>query len=192
MSYKLEKPLSIEERTNFIVEYNHNQGFRIEETESAMYALEEWEELVGDEVIDNKEAWEEEQAQKERERIAKLKCTKRVFALMLKEVGIDYLTMLKPLIESNPQAQLEWELCVELERSNPLLDIMAAQLMITSEHLDLIFRYANGEVTEEEFRLAIRRIEEEDDNTTDTTDEPADIPVQPQDEDGLQEGQAED
>jgi hypothetical protein len=148
--------------------------------------------LDGDEYVLKDEVWEEKQAQKERERIAKLKCTKRVFALMLQEVGIDYLTMLKPLIESNPQAQLEWELCVELERSNPLLDIMAAQLMITSEHLDLIFRYANGELTEEEFRLAIRRIEEDDDNTTDTTGEPADIPVQPQDEDGLQEGQTED
>mgnify|MGYP003456859081 CR=1 FL=1 len=144
--------------------------------------------LDGEEYVLKDEAWEAKQAQKEKERIAKLTCTKRIFALMLQEVGISYLTMLKPLIESNPQAQLEWELCVELERSNPLLDIMAAQLMITPEHLDLIFRYANGELTEEEFRLAIRRIEEDDDNTTDTTDEPADIPVQPQDEDGLQEG----
>ena len=132
---------------------------------------------------------DEQKDLEEKERIAKLTCTKRIFALMLQEVGISYLTMLKPLIESNPQAQLEWELCVELERSNPLLDIMAAKLMITPEHLDLIFRYANGEVTEEEFRLAIRLIEEDDDNTTDTTDEPADIPVQPQDEDGLQEGE---
>ena len=141
----------------------------------------------GEAVVENPN-YAEEQAQKEKERIGKLTCTKRVFALMLQEVGVDYLTVLKPLIESNSQAQLEWELCVELERSNPLLDIMAAQLMITPEHLDLIFRYANGELTEEEFRLAIRRIEEDDDNTTDTTDEPTDIPVQPQDEDGLQEG----
>lgn len=132
---------------------------------------------------------DEQKELEEKERIARLKCTKRIFALLLQEVGISYLTVLKPLIESNPQAQLEWELCVELERSNPLLDIMAAQLMITPEHLDLIFRYANGELTEEEFRLAIRRIEEDDDNTTNTTDEPADIPVQPQDEDGLQEGE---
>lgn len=147
--------------------------------------------LDGEEYVLKDEAWDEKQAQAEKERIGNLTCTKRVFALMLQEVGIDYLTVLKPLIESNSQAQLEWELCVELERSNPLLDIMAAQLMITPEHLDLIFKYANGELTEEEFRLAIRRIEEEDDNTTDTIGEPADIPVQPQDEDGLQEGQAE-
>ena len=145
----LQKPYEEIERMTFIVEYNHNQGYEIRETEAEI------------------QAWgytEAELAQQERERIAKLTCTKRVFALMLQEVGISYLTVLKPLIESNPQAQLEWELCVELERSNPLLDIMAAQLMITPEHLDLIFRYANGEVTEEEFRLAIRRIEEEDVN----------------------------
>lgn len=170
----LNKPYTEIERMDFIVEYNHNQCYEIRETETELQAL---------------GYTEAELAQQERERIAKLKCTKRVFALMLQEVGISYLTALKPLIESNPQAQLEWELCVELERSNPLLDIMAAQLMITPEHLDLIFRYANGELTEEEFRLAVRRIEEEDDNTTDTTGEPADIPVQPQDEDGLQEGQ---
>ena len=173
----LQKPYTEEERMDFIVQYNHGMGYTIEETETELQAL---------------GYTEEEIAQQERERITKLTCTKRVFALMLQEVGISYLTMLKPLIESNPQAQLEWELCVELERSNPLLDIMAAQLMITPEHLDLIFRYANGELTEEEFRLAIRHIEEDDDNTTDTTDEPTDIPVQPQDEDGLQEGQTED
>jgi hypothetical protein len=155
MSYKLEKPLSIQERADFIVEYNHNKGLRIEETEKALYALEAWELLEGDKVIDNTEAWQAEQEQKERERINNLTCTKRVFALMLQEVGVDYITVLKPLIESNPQAQLEWDLCVELQRGNPLLDIMASQLNITSEHLDLIFKYANGELTIEEFKLAI-------------------------------------
>ena len=96
--------------------------------------------------------YEQKQAQKERERIGNLTCTKRVFALMLQELGIDYLTVLKPLIESNPQAQLEWDLCVELQRSNPLLDIMANQLGVTPEQLDGLFRYANDEITIEEFR----------------------------------------
>ena len=71
---------------------------------------------------------------------------------MLQELGIDYLTVLKPLIESNPHAQLEWDLCVELQRSNPLLDIMANQLGVTPEQLDGLFRYANDEITIEEFR----------------------------------------
>lgn len=40
MSYKLEKPYTEESRLDFIVTYNHNQGFLIEETEDALYALE--------------------------------------------------------------------------------------------------------------------------------------------------------
>lgn len=34
MSYKLEYPYTEEERNNFIVEYNHNQGLRIKEVEN--------------------------------------------------------------------------------------------------------------------------------------------------------------
>lgn len=115
--------------------------------------------------------YEAEQELKERERINNLTCTKRVFALMLQEVGVDYITVLKPLIESNPQAQLEWDLCVELQRGNPLLDIMASQLNITSEHLDLIFKYANGELTIEEFKLAIAPKEEPEQPVEEIEDE---------------------
>ena len=107
--------------------------------------------LDGEEYVLKDEAWEQKQAQKERERIGNLTCTKRVFALMLQELGISY-TQLKELIATNEQAQLEWDLCVELERKNPLLDIMALQLGITSEQLDGLFRYANGEITIEQFR----------------------------------------
>ena len=95
--------------------------------------------------------FEAEEAQKEAERIGNLKCTKRVFALMLQELGITY-TMLKTLIATSEQAQLEWDLCVELERKNPLLDIMASQLGITPIQLDGLFKYANGEITLEEFK----------------------------------------
>ena len=154
MSYKLNKPYTEKQRMDFIVEYNHNQGLRIEEGVTGLYALEAWELLEGDDVVNNKEAWKEKQAQAERERIAKLTCTKRVFALMLQELGITY-TMLKQLIATNEQAQLEWDLSVQLERGNPLLDVMALQLGITSEQLDGLFRYANGEITIEQFRELI-------------------------------------
>jgi hypothetical protein len=96
--------------------------------------------------------YEEEEKQKEKERIGNLTCTKRVFALMLQELGIGYFDKVKPLIESNSQAALEWELCGSLERKNPLLDVMAVQLGITPEKLDLLFRYANNEITIEEFK----------------------------------------
>lgn len=87
----------------------------------------------------------------EKERISRLKCTKRVLVLMLQELQYNWLTTIKPLIEANPQAQLEWDLCVELERSNPLLDTLGGQLGITPEQIDNLFRYANGEITQQEF-----------------------------------------
>jgi len=82
---------------------------------------------------------------REKERISNLKCTKRVFVLMLEKMGLDYFEQIEPLINNNRQAKLEWELCVELERSNKLLDILATELGVTSKQLDLLFQYANGE-----------------------------------------------
>ena len=94
-------------------------------------------------------SYEQEQAEKEQARVGHLKCTKRVFALILTQLGITY-TQLKELISSNERAQLEWELCVELERNNPLLDVMAEKLGFTHEQLNKIFQYANGEITQEQ------------------------------------------
>lgn len=47
MSYKLEKPYTDRERADFVVLYNHNQGLIIEETDTALYALE------ADEIMQN-------------------------------------------------------------------------------------------------------------------------------------------
>ena len=128
--------------------------------------------LDGEEYVLKDEAWEEKQVQAEKERIGNLTCTKRVFALMLQELGISY-SQLKELIATNEQAQLEWDLCVELERKNPLLDIMALQLGITAEQLDGLFRYANGEITIEQFRELIP--EPDVDNSEPVDEENSDI-----------------
>lgn len=158
------------QRQDFIVTYNHNQGYEIKEYTTSETKQEELEnpetgeiELVEYTVtINHIEAWgytEEELEQQKRERVSKLTCTKRVFALMLQELGITY-TQLKALIATNEQAQLEWDLCVELQRSNPLLDVMAIQLGVTSEQLDGLFKYANGEITIEQFKeLASNEVE---------------------------------
>lgn len=90
--------------------------------------------------------YEAEQAAKEAERISHLKCTKRVLVLILEQLGLDYFEQIEPLINSNRQAKLEWELCVELERSNPLLDVIGAELGISPKQIDQVFKYANGEV----------------------------------------------
>ena len=102
--------------------------------------------------------YEQEQAEKERQRIQSLTCTKRVFALMLQQLGITY-SRLKELIATNEQAQLEWDLCVELQRSNPLLDIMGAYLQITPEQIDILFRVANGELPLEDLQATVQQPE---------------------------------
>lgn len=90
--------------------------------------------------------------QEEKERIGNLTCTKRVLVLMLQEYGVDYFEDIKPLIDANPQAQIEWDLCVQLQRNNQLLDTMGAQLDITPLQLDMLFKTANGENSIEELR----------------------------------------
>lgn len=125
------------------------------------------------------QAWgytEEEKEQQKKDSIKSLTCTKRVFALILQELGVDYITQLKPLIESNPQAQLEWELCVELLRENPMLDLMAMQLGITPEQLDALFLYANGELSADDFELYKKKeVVDEDTTDADTTDNESEI-----------------
>lgn len=129
----LNKPYTEEQRIRFIIDNNDKLGYEIRESELAL------------------EAWgytEEEKQGQERERIKMLSCTKRDFALLLQEQGITY-TQLKALIAQNEHAQLEWELCERLYRFNPLLDIMGAQLGVSSETLDYIFRKANGEIEDD-------------------------------------------
>ena len=125
----LQKPYTDNQRMSFIVANNHKFGYEIRETDTEL------------------QAWgytEEEKQEQERERIGNLQVTKRVFMLGLQQLGISY-AQLKDLIATNEQAQMEWDLCVELQRKNPLLDLMATQLGVSSQMLDYIFRKANGE-----------------------------------------------
>lgn len=60
MSYKLNKPYTETQKFNFIVAH---QGKKFQETSTAYYALEPWEQLFNDEVINNTEEYQEQQAQ---------------------------------------------------------------------------------------------------------------------------------
>ena len=106
--------------------------------------------IVKDGILVINSNYEKEKEEKEKERVANLRCTKRVLALVLKELGVSYAN-LQALIDTNEDAKLEWDLCVELERSNPLLDILGAELGISSTTIDKIFKYANGEISKEDF-----------------------------------------
>lgn len=84
------------------------------------------------------ENYEEEKLTAEQEKIGNLTITKRDFMLAIQGKGITY-EQAKNLVGLNPQAQMEWDLCVVLQRKNPLLDAVAMQVGITPEQLDEIF-----------------------------------------------------
>lgn len=82
--------------------------------------------------------YEAKQAQKERERIAKLKLTKReVFLGLYQAKGVTP-DMIKAQI-TDAQALIEFEYANDYYRGNPLIDIVGATLGITPKQLDKFF-----------------------------------------------------
>ena len=81
---------------------------------------------------------DQKQAQAERERIAKLKLTKReVFLGLYQAKGVTP-DMIKAQI-TDTQALIEFEYANDYYRGNPLIDIVGATLGITPEQLDKFF-----------------------------------------------------
>ena len=145
MSYKLEKPYTEEEYADFVVEHNHNNGMKIEETETALYALEANEILVDGEVqIDTD--YEAREAQKERERLDSLSMTRGdVFEAIILAKGLGK-AQIRTMIE---QAELDditkalylnrFDEALEFYRGYPLFDLLGQTLGITPKMLDKFF-----------------------------------------------------
>ena len=120
---ELKQPCTDKERMDFIVEYNHNNGYEIKETETAL------------------EAWgytEEEKQEQRKEQIAKLSMTKREMFLGLYQAKGITPDMLKAQI-TDPQALIEFEYANDYYRGNPLIDVIGAQLGFTTGQLDKFF-----------------------------------------------------
>ena len=119
----LQKPYTENEKIDFIVGHNHNQGYEIKETETAL------------------EAWgytKEEKQEQRKEQIAKLSMTKREMFLGLYQAKGITPDMLKAQI-TDPQALIEFEYANDYYRGNPLIDIIGTQLGFTTEQLDKFF-----------------------------------------------------
>lgn len=96
--------------------------------------------LDGDEYVLKDEAWEEAQAQKERERINNLSLTKReVFLALYKDKGITP-EQVKSQI-TNQEALIEFEYANEYFRGNPLIDLIGQTLGYSSADLDYLFEH---------------------------------------------------
>lgn len=142
----LQKPYTENERMDFIVQYNHDMGYVIEETEEELQAL---------------GYTEEEIALQEKERIAKLKLTKReVFLGLYQAKGVTP-DMIKAQI-TDPQALIEFEYANDYYRGNPLIDIVGTTLGITPEQLDKFFET-------NDYTVLIPPVEVENEDTENTT-----------------------
>lgn len=70
MSYKLNKPYSEEQYSDFIVEFA--QTLHLEETDECVYALEPYEKLIDGEVIECREEYENEQVEQRKAKFKKI------------------------------------------------------------------------------------------------------------------------
>ena len=96
--------------------------------------------LDGEEYVLKDESWEEKQALKEKERIAKLSLTKReVFLGLYQAKGVTP-DMIKAQI-TDPMALIEFEYANDYYRFNPLINVVGATLGITPEQLDKFFEF---------------------------------------------------
>ncbi len=97
MSYKLQTPYNSKQRADFIVEYNHRRGLRIESLGEDLYALEENEIIVNNEVIIDPD-YKTKKEQEERERLDGLMMTRSdFFDGTIKAFGADSDDLLKPI-----------------------------------------------------------------------------------------------
>jgi hypothetical protein len=126
--------------------------------------------LDGEEYVIKDEAWEQKQAQAEKERIAMLSLTRGdVFRGLLLAKGVTRL-MLRGMIETNEQltevqkemALIDFDEALNFYRGNALIDTVGLALGITSEQLDKFFETNDYTV--------LLPIEEEDENTSNTID----------------------
>lgn len=121
----------------------------------SIYNVDRWEEtneeyiLDGDEYVLKNEEWEERQAQKEKERIAKLSLTKReVFLALYKAKGLTP-EMIRSQI-TDTEALIEFDYATEYFRFNPLIDKIGLMLGYSSEDIDYLFEHKQLPESEEE------------------------------------------
>ena len=112
----------------------------------SIYNVDSWEEtneeyiLDGEEYVLKNEEWEERQAKKEKERIAKLSLTKReVFLALYKAKGLTP-EMIRSQI-TDTEALIEFDYATEYFRFNPLIDKIGLMLGYSSEDIDYLFEH---------------------------------------------------
>ena len=166
----LQKPFEENERMDFVVKYNHNLSYEINETETELQAL---------------GYTEEEIISQEKERIAKLFLTGAdVERGIYQAKGMDFDDIVAMVTQLQPEGLDIKALKIELKannfyRGNPYVDAVGALLGFTSEQLDKFFETndytvllvkTNEELPTDEIVEQEGNTEVEDENTTNTID----------------------
>ena len=201
MSYKLEYPYTEQERLDFIVQYNHQQGLRIETVDNLVeeQVITEFEEpvdmvetklvnypthyaLEANEIMENGEPvinpnYEAEQAQKERERIAKLFLTGAdVERGIYQAIGKDFEDIVEMVTQLQPEGLDIKALKIELKannfyRGNPYVSAIGGLLGFTIGQLDKFFETNDYTVLLPVEEPEMEIIEEPDVNNSETVEE---------------------
>lgn len=128
---ELQKPFEEQQRVDFIITQNHNLGYEIRETETAL------------------QAWgytAEEIAQQERERIAQLSLTKReVFLAIYRDKQITP-EQIRAMLTTE-EAKIEFDYANDYFRGNPLIGQLGEALGYTPSQLDTLFE--TGEIPQD-------------------------------------------
>lgn len=126
----LQKPYTKTQKMDFIIEYNHNQGYEINETETELQAL---------------GYTEEEKAQKERERLDMLFLTGAdVERGIYQAIGKDFEDIVEMVTQLQPEGLDIKALKIELKanhfyRGNPYVSAIGGLLGFTIGQLDKFF-----------------------------------------------------
>lgn len=132
----LEKPYNENQRMDFIVEYNHNQGCEIEELENGS--------LQASKMVKTPE----ELAQEEQNRINHLTCTALDLITFIKSLGLTDEQVLAYL-QANPSLQLQLTFCKDVycgvvRRLCPI--VLSEELSVADEQIVEFFKYKNDVV----------------------------------------------
>lgn len=156
MSYELKKPITEKQRADFIVDYNHVQGLRIEETSLYLFALED-NEMMGKKEVEGElidypvinPDYEQEQAEKEAARIQALYMTRSdFFDGTIRAFGADEDALLQaitavlapmPIEEVEKKVALNnYKNALNFYRKHPLFTMLADVPIPVSENVTII------------------------------------------------------
>ena len=166
MCYALKKPVTKEQQTDFIIKYNRQMNLRIEKTDLYLFALED-NEMMGTKEVDGEiipypvinPNYEQEQAEKEAERILGLSMTRSdFFDGTIKAFGADeedLLVAISAVLQSIPISDLEKKIALNnyknalnFYRKHPLFTLLnnvpipiteEVSIIISSEQWDRFF-----------------------------------------------------